>query len=142
MCDGSQLGALEEENRGLRARIAELEKNQRKPRKPKAPPAEDKPLTPKRKLELRFAEKSGIKLPPSSTEQERRSAAVRWWKPLEQMLKDCNGDYAQAEALLDAAIEQLLAKEFTVATPQSIVNTFNSLRARGLKPRGKHVDID
>lgn len=84
-----------------------------------------------RELDLLFAELTGLSIPDSKTDRERRADASAWYQPMRRMQALANG---QAADILRASIRQMRKDGLTISAPRSVENVFKSVYALQVAP--------
>lgn len=87
---------------------------------------EQRPTTARGRLELVFEKLSGIPHPAQDTSRK-KTAAIRWWNPIQELLILTAQDEQATEELMRRAIDNMRGKKLTIAAPQSILAVCISL---------------
>lgn len=103
--------------------------------------AERKKINPTRselsELENAFAEQSNIPLPSRDTTRQRSSASTRWWMPLRELYKMCDGDMPRTLDIISYSVKKMRESELTIVAPQSIVSVATNALAIGATDKKK-----
>ena len=89
--------------------------------KPKRKPSEKNKT--RTALEQHFSELTGLPVPKTDTQGQRKSAGSLWWSPIREMAELCEWNRERSMQLMDLTVAHLKKSGMTVSSPKSIVNT-------------------
>ena len=84
-----------------------------------------------RELDLLFAELTGLSIPTSKTDKEKRADGQSWYQPMRRMQALANGQMAET---LRIAVHQMRKDGLTISAPRSVENVFKSIYALKVLP--------
>lgn len=88
-------------------------------------------------LENAFAGHSNIPIPSRDTTRERSAASTRWWMPLRELYKMCDGDMQRTLDVISYSVKKMREDELTIVAPQSIVSVATNALAIGATDKKK-----
>jgi len=74
-------------------------------------------------LEQHFSDLTGLPVPKTDTQGQRKSAGSLWWSPIREMAELCEWNRERSMKLMDLTVAHLKKSGMTVSSPKSIVNT-------------------
>lgn len=77
----------------------------------------------------------GIKTPICNNKKDYAAMQVTWWKPINEMLRQVDGDIEKAERIVDDVIVAYRAANLTMNSPKSLLNGFIGELVNHNKPR-------
>ena len=80
-----------------------------------------------------FSSCSNIPVPRATTQRQRGTVAVRWWRPTKELAALYDNDVAKTRALISTVIKRMRGDGLTISAPQSILAVAIDERAKSGK---------